>query len=45
MYDGSFLLKHIVEEKIRMKTGRKELLYNGTVNWFLAPYNTNNVHT
>jgi len=36
MYDGSFLLKHIAEGEKRMKTGRKELLYNGTVNQFLA---------
>jgi hypothetical protein len=36
MYDGSFLLKHTAEGKKRKKTGRKELLYNGTVNWFLA---------
>jgi hypothetical protein len=37
MYDSSFLLKHIAEEKKkRMKTGRKELPYNGTVNRFLA---------
>jgi len=35
MYDGTFLLKHIAEGK-KKNENRKELLYNGTVNQFLA---------